>query len=78
MERTLDLLARLGPVHVRLSYGMRILPFTPLAERAKAEGLIEKDGDCLHPVLYLAPEIKDWLPRRLRAAARAHTNWHLA
>jgi hypothetical protein len=49
VERTLDLLARLGPAHVQLSYGVRILPFTPLAERAKAEGLIEKDGDCLHP-----------------------------
>ena len=77
MERTLDLLARLGPAHVQLSYGVRILPFTPLAERAKAEGLIEKDGDCLHPVLYLAPEIKDWLPRHLHAAARARPSWHV-
>ena len=77
VERTLALLARLDASHVQLSAGMRILPFTPLAERAKAEGLITSDGDCLHPVIYLAPEVRGWLPRRLRAAARGRPTWHV-
>jgi radical SAM superfamily enzyme YgiQ (UPF0313 family) len=77
VERTLDLLARLNPFHVQLSAGIRILPFTPLAERAKAEGVIRQDGDCLYPVRYLSPDLKDWLPRRLRAAARSHPSWHV-
>jgi radical SAM superfamily enzyme YgiQ (UPF0313 family) len=77
VERTLDLLAHLNPFHVQLSAGIRILPFTPLAEHAKTEGVIRQDGDCLYPVRYLTPELRDWLPRRLRAAARAHPSWHV-
>lgn len=76
-EHTLALIARLDPEHVQLSAGIRILPFTPLAEQAKAEGVISGDGDCLYPVIYLSPALKDWLPRRLRAAARSHPSWHV-
>ncbi len=77
VERTLDMLARLDPAHVQLSAGVRILPFTPLAERAKTEGVIRRDGDCLHPVIYIEPEVKAWLPRRLRAVARTRPSWHV-
>jgi radical SAM superfamily enzyme YgiQ (UPF0313 family) len=77
VERTLALLARLDPAHVQLSAGVRILPFTPLAEQAKAEGVIRRDGDCLYPVSYLSPELEGWLSRRLRAAARGHPSWHV-
>jgi len=77
VERTLDTLARLHPFHVQLSAGIRILPFTPLAEHAKAEGVIRQDGECLYPVRYLTPDLKPWLARRLRAAARAHRSWHV-
>jgi radical SAM superfamily enzyme YgiQ (UPF0313 family) len=77
VERTLDLIARLNPFHVQLSAGIRILPFTPLAEHAKTEGVIRQDGDCLYPVRYLSPDLRDWLPRRLRAAARTHPSWRV-
>ncbi len=77
VERTLDVLARLDLARVHLSAGVRILPFTPLAERAKADGLIRRDGDCLYPVMYLDPNVKHWLPRRLRAAARSRPCWHV-
>jgi radical SAM superfamily enzyme YgiQ (UPF0313 family) len=77
VERTLELLSHLNPFHVQLSAGIRILPFTPLAEYAKGEGVIRQDGDCLYPVRYLSPDLKDWLPRRLRAAARTHPSWHV-
>lgn len=77
VERTLDTLARLDPFHVQLSAGIRILPFTPLADHAKVEGVIRQDGDCLYPVRYLTPKLRDWLPRRLRAAARARPSWHV-
>jgi hypothetical protein len=77
VDRTLALLACLNPFHVQLSAGVRILPFTPLAEQAKAEGVIRTDGDCLHPVRYLVPDLKDWLPRRLRTAARGRPSWHV-
>lgn len=77
VERTLALIARLDPGHVQLSAGIRILPFTLLAEQAKADGVIGRDGDCLHPVVYLTPGLKGWLPRRLRAAARNRPGWHV-
>jgi len=77
VERTLAFIARLDPSHVQLSAGIRILPFTPLAEQAKAEGLIRADGDCLHPVLYLDADLKGWLPHRLRIAARDRPSWHV-
>lgn len=75
VERTLDLLAHLNPFHVQLSAGIRILPFTPLADHAKSEGVIRQDGDCLYPVRYVSPDLKAWLPRRLHAAARIHSAW---
>jgi len=77
VEQTLALIERVDPGHVQLSAGIRILPFTLLAEQAKAEGTIQRDGDCLYPVIYLSPALKDWLPRRLRAAARSHPSWHV-
>jgi sugar phosphate isomerase/epimerase len=77
VERTLDLLARLNPFHVQLSAGVRILPFTPLAEHAKTEGVIRRDGDCLYPVRYTSPDLRGWLPRRLHAAARRNPSWHV-
>lgn len=77
VERTLAFVARLDPSHVQLSAGIRILPFTPLADQAKTEGLIRADGDCLHPVLYLDTDLKGWLPHRLRIAARDRPSWHV-
>ena len=77
VERTLDTLARLDPFRVQLSAGIRILPFTPLAQHAKTEGVIRQDAECLYPVRYLSSDLKRWLPRRLRTAARAHPSWHV-
>ena len=53
--------------------GVRILPDTPLAARALAEGLIGPETDLLHPVYYFSPALdKDWLHERLLAAFKAH------
>jgi radical SAM superfamily enzyme YgiQ (UPF0313 family) len=77
VDQTLALLSRLNPAHVQLCAGIRLLPFTPLAERAKADGLIRRDGDCLNPVMYLSPEVREWLPRHLQEAARWHPTWYV-
>ena len=53
--------------------GVRILPDTPLAARALAEGLIGPDTDLLHPVYYFSPALdRDWLHERLLAAFKPH------
>lgn len=53
--------------------GVRILPQTPLAARALAEGLIGPETDLLHPVYYFSPALdRDWLHERLVAAFKPH------
>ncbi len=48
--------------------GIRILPHTPLEQRAVREGLIPPHADLLEPVYYLAPGIeRDWLETTLTA-----------
>jgi radical SAM superfamily enzyme YgiQ (UPF0313 family) len=78
VDQTLGVLSRIRPAHVQLCVGIRLLPFTPLAERAKAEGVIQDHGDCLNPVVYVASELRDWLPGHLKGAARGHSSWHVA
>ncbi len=53
--------------------GIRILPGTPLAERARNEGVITAATDLLHPVFYFSPAIsRDWLHGRLTSAFKGH------
>ncbi len=53
--------------------GIRILPGTPLAERARREGLIDSQTDLLNPVYYFSPAIdRTWLHERLTAAFKPH------
>ena len=53
--------------------GIRILPGTPLAERAIRDGVITAETDLLHPVFYFSPALaRDWLHARLTAAFKHH------
>jgi hypothetical protein len=78
VERALALAERSGADHVILVGGVRILPHTPLAERAIAEGRIAAHDDLLFPVFYVANGVAPWLADRLAAAAAGRAGWHLA
>ncbi len=53
--------------------GIRILPATPLEQRAIRDGLIPPTGNLLEPVYYLAPGIdKDWLESTLTTGFKDH------
>ncbi len=53
--------------------GIRILPGTPLAERAVREGVISADADLLQPVYYFSPQIeRAWLHDRLIEGFKTH------
>ena len=50
---------------LKVTVGIRIYPHTALAARAVAEGIIDSNDDLLFPRFYLAPALRDWLPRRI-------------
>jgi hypothetical protein len=56
--------------------GMRIYPHTPLAARARAEGLISARDDLLSPTFYRSRGLDlEAVVRRLTDAARKRPNW---
>lgn len=63
--------------HVNLLAGNRLLPGTPLTQRALEEGVISPQDDLLMPVFYVSPEVREGLVERLQAAARTRPNWHV-
>ncbi len=46
---------------MHLTVGVRIYPYTELAVRAAAEGVITPADDLLRPKFYVAPQMADWL-----------------
>jgi hypothetical protein len=52
---------RLGLESMHLTVGVRIYPYTDLARRAAAEGLIDPADDLLRPRFYVVPGLADWL-----------------
>jgi radical SAM superfamily enzyme YgiQ (UPF0313 family) len=58
--------------------GMRLLPGTPLTEKAIAENYLTAEHDLCKPVFYFSPEVdEEWVIRRInRAIARCPTIVH--
>jgi len=72
VEASLDFADSLQLDLLEITVGIRIYPDTPLAVRARAEGLLAPDDDLLRPRFYLAEDIKDWITPRVTKWARAH------
>jgi radical SAM superfamily enzyme YgiQ (UPF0313 family) len=51
---------------VKITVGIRIYPYTDLARRAAAEGIVSPEDNLLIPRFYVTPGLEDWL-RELRA-----------
>lgn len=51
----------LGLASMHLTVGVRIYPYTDLARRAAAEGLVDPGDDLLRPRFYVVPGLADWL-----------------
>jgi radical SAM superfamily enzyme YgiQ (UPF0313 family) len=51
----------LGLESMHLTVGVRIYPYTDLARRAAAEGLVDPGDDLLRPRFYIVPGVADWL-----------------
>lgn len=75
LERTLAAFDHLPPAAVLAMAGVRIYPGTPLADRARAEGVCGP-GDLVEPRFYLSPAVDpEALLRRLGEHARARRGW---
>ena len=59
---------------LRLTTGIRIYPDTRLAEIAEEKGIIASQKDLLAPQFYIEPELKEWLPERMKQWASSHPN----
>ena len=78
VDQKLSLLRQIEPVFAVLRLGSRVLPNTPVASTAIEEGMIESESDLIRPVFYIAEEVRDWLPDRLKAEAADRPRWNLS
>ena len=69
VEESLTFAAGLPLSALKVTVGIRIYPETDLARQAVRRGLVAPEDDLLQPRFYLEPDLKDWLPVRIRAWA---------
>ncbi len=61
VEEKLDFLRSIKPAIANLRLGVNILPGTPIATRALAEGRITDEAALIKPTFYLAESVQDWV-----------------
>ena len=75
VEESLAFADSLDLESLKVTIGIRIYPHTPLAARAREEGMIAADDDLLYPRFYMAPGIEDWLREKMAEYAETRPNW---
>jgi radical SAM superfamily enzyme YgiQ (UPF0313 family) len=60
---------------VKISTGIRIYPYTLLADVAVKEGIIGADDDLLFPKFYMVPGLRDWLLETTADWIATRPNW---
>ena len=77
VDQKLSLLRQIEPAFAVLRLGSRVLPNTPAAKTAVAQGMIESESDLIRPVFYISEEVRDWLPDKLKEEADRRPRWNL-
>ena len=67
----------LGLEAVKLTIGIRIYPGTPLAKRARAEGVIGISDDLLLPRFYLSNTLEKWLRETVNRWLAERPHWSM-
>jgi len=60
---------------MKVTVGIRIYPYTALAQTAVADGLISADDDLLSPRFYMVPGLEDWLRETVAEWMAERPNW---
>ncbi len=77
VEQKLDFLRDINPAVANLRVGIRMMPGSKSADRARSEGRVFNDGDLLMPTFYVAKSVEDWIVDHLQAEASHHANWSI-
>jgi radical SAM superfamily enzyme YgiQ (UPF0313 family) len=60
---------------LKITLGVRIYPYTPLAKTALEDRVILSGDDLLFPRFYLAKGLEDWLPKTLKDWMATRPHW---
>ncbi len=72
---SLNFIDSLGLEAVKLTVGIRIYPYTRLAEIAKYQGIVGADDDLLHPRFYIKPGLEDRLRETVALWTADRPSW---
>lgn len=75
VEETIAAMRRLHPRAITYSYGLRVFPGTPLADRMRREGSLASEDDLLEPRFYVSPHLGPDFGAQLSARARREPCW---
>ena len=62
---------------MRITVGIRIYPYTPLAQQAVKDGMITADDDLLFPKFYIADDLKIWTIETVKGWIKGRQNWFI-
>jgi radical SAM superfamily enzyme YgiQ (UPF0313 family) len=77
VEEKLAFLRTVKPAVANLRVGIRMLPGSALAAKAKEEGKIADEGDLIRPTFYVSESVRDWIVDHLKAEASRHPRWNV-
>ena len=77
VEQKLAFLKRIKPALANLRVGVRMLPGSAAAAKAREEGLISDEADLIKPTFYLAAPVRDWIVERLKTEVSHQPRWNL-
>jgi radical SAM superfamily enzyme YgiQ (UPF0313 family) len=60
---------------MKITIGIRIYPYTPLAKTALKEGLIKADDNLLFPRYYIAKDLEGWLRETVNTWRESRPHW---
>jgi radical SAM superfamily enzyme YgiQ (UPF0313 family) len=77
VEESFDFVEALNLDALKITVGVRIYPYTRLAEIAVQEGIVDADDNLLHPRFYCVRELEPWLRPTVSERAQNHPNWFI-
>lgn len=75
IEESLYFADSLGLEAMKITTGIRIYPYTSLAQTAIKEGVIAPDNDLLFPKFYIVKGLEDWLRKTVSDWMEERPNW---
>jgi hypothetical protein len=75
VERSLIFADSIDLHALKITIGIRIYPYTELAEIAVRDGMISKDDDLLMPKFYIVREIEAWIRDTVQSWTNSRPGW---